>query len=117
MAQMDAGPLADASLQGGMKRTAIAGAFGEQDPLRSTSSTIFVNLRGNYGTGALDVQHDDSTERPSAGLNPKRAGTLDPRPTHSYTVRDWPVKQTRPSQQGHVRLVQSRQSARCTADV
>src|SRR4051812_14125817 len=33
-----------------------------------------------------------STERPSAGLNPKYAGPWTPTRTYSCTVRDWPVK-------------------------
>src|SRR3954468_13840774 len=40
------------------------------------------------------VHPSRSTERPSAGLNPKHKGTLDPRPLYSCTVHDWPVKQT-----------------------
>src|SRR3954466_8864396 len=34
----------------------------------------------------------NSTERPSAGLNPKYAGPWTPTRTYSCTVRDWPVK-------------------------
>src|SRR3954466_15802607 len=40
------------------------------------------------------VHPSSSTERPSAGLNPKYKGTLDPCPLYSSTVRGWPVKQT-----------------------
>jgi hypothetical protein len=41
-----------------------------------------------------EVHPSSSTERPSAGLNPKYKGTLDPCPLYSCTVRGWPVKQT-----------------------
>src|SRR3954468_5554405 len=41
-----------------------------------------------------EVHPSSSTERPSAGLNPKYKGTLDPCPLYSCTVRDWPEKQT-----------------------
>src|SRR3954463_4204671 len=34
----------------------------------------------------------NSTERPSAGLNPKYAGPWTPTRTYSCTVRGWPVK-------------------------
>src|SRR3954467_14360846 len=58
-----------------------------------------VHLVREFPTEAIryvEFHPSSSTERPSAGLNPKYKGTLDPCPLYSYTVRGWPVKQTHP---------------------
>ena len=45
------------------------------------------------GVRYAEVHPSSSTERPSAGINPKYAGIWTPTLTYSCTVRDWPVKQ------------------------